>query len=139
MLNIRSKATVLFYDIIGQKKKAGCLNLCYNHGGIILNRGNNSVFLHLKIYWNRQVFDLIRASRFPRISKNWQNTSLVPVSQHKNQSKRRKKWRYVYRKFCITQRFKIEDTKERSQITVIGVKKIIYIWRDIMKAVTFYF
>ena len=139
MLNIRSKATVLFYDIIGQKKKAGCLNLWYNHGVIILNRGNNSMFLHLKIYWNRQVFDLIRASRFPRISKKRRNTGLVPVSQHKNQNKRRKKWRYVYRKFGFTQRFKIEDTKERSQIRVMGVKKIIYIWRDIMKAVTFYF
>ena len=30
LLNIRSKATVIFYDIIGQKKKAGCLNLSYN-------------------------------------------------------------------------------------------------------------
>ena len=33
-----------------------------NHGDIILNRSNNSVFLRLKIYWNRQVFDLIRTS-----------------------------------------------------------------------------
>ena len=33
-----------------------------NHGVIILNRSNNSVFPYLKIYWNRQVFDLIRAS-----------------------------------------------------------------------------
>ena len=33
-----------------------------NHGVIILNRSNNSVFFYLKIYWNRQVSDLIRAS-----------------------------------------------------------------------------
>ena len=31
-----------------------------HHGVIILNRSNNSVFLYLKTYWNRQVFDLIR-------------------------------------------------------------------------------
>ena len=37
-------------------------NTCFYHGVIILNRSNNSVFLYLKIYWNRQVFDLIRAS-----------------------------------------------------------------------------
>ena len=29
---------------------------------MILNRSNNSVFLYLKIFWNRQVSDLIRAS-----------------------------------------------------------------------------
>ena len=34
---------------------------CY-HGDIILKRGNNLVFLCLKIYWNWQVFDLIHAS-----------------------------------------------------------------------------
>ena len=33
-----------------------------NHGVIIINRSNNSVLLYWKIYWNRQVFDLIRAS-----------------------------------------------------------------------------
>ena len=62
------------------------------------------------------------------------------MSRHENQNKIRKKWRYVYRKFGITQRFNIgiEDTKERSQIRVMEVKKS-YIWRDIMKAVTFYF
>ena len=37
-------------------------NLKSDHGVIILNRSNNSVFLYLKIYWNWQVFDLIRAS-----------------------------------------------------------------------------
>ena len=37
------------------------------------------------------------------------------VSRHENQNKNRKIWRYVYRKFSITQRFNIEDTKERSQ------------------------
>ena len=34
----------------------------WDHGVIILNRSNNSVLLYWKIYWNRQVFDLIRAS-----------------------------------------------------------------------------
>ena len=60
------------------------------------------------------------------------------MSRHENQNKKRKKWRYVYGKFGITQRLNIEDTKERSQIRVMEVKKS-YIWRDIMKAVTFYF
>ena len=60
------------------------------------------------------------------------------MSRHENQNKKRKKWRYVYRKIGITQRFNIEETKERSQIRVMEVKKS-YIWRDIMKAVTFYF
>ena len=32
------------------------------HGVITLNRSNNSVFLYLKIYWNRQVLDFIRFS-----------------------------------------------------------------------------
>ena len=36
--------------------------MLYYHGVIILNRSNNSMFLYLKIYWNQQVFDLIRAS-----------------------------------------------------------------------------
>ena len=60
------------------------------------------------------------------------------MSRHENQNKKRKKWRYVYRKFGITQIFNIEDTKERSQIRVMEVKKS-YIWRDIMKEVTSYF
>ena len=47
------------------------------------------------------------------------------MSRHENQNKKRKKWRYVYRKFDITQKF-IEDTKERSQIRVMGVKKVTY-------------
>ena len=42
----------------------------------------------------------------------------------KNQNKKRKKWRYVYRKFGITQRFNIENTKVRSQIIVMEVKKL---------------
>ena len=33
-----------------------------HHGVIILSRSNNSVFLYLKVYWNREVFDLICAS-----------------------------------------------------------------------------
>ena len=33
-----------------------------NYGDIIRNRSNNSMFLCLKIYWNRQVFDFICAS-----------------------------------------------------------------------------
>ena len=49
-----------------------------------------------------------------------------------------KKWRYVYRKFGNTQRFNIENIKERSQIRVMEVKKS-YIWRDSVKAVTVYF
>ena len=48
------------------------------------------------------------------------------MSRHENQNKKRKKWRYVYRKFGITQRFIIEDTKERSQIRVMEVKKVTY-------------
>ena len=55
---------------------------------------------------------------------------------HENQNKKCKNWRYVYHKFGITQRFSIEDTKERSQIRVMEVKKS-YIWRDIMQAVPF--
>ena len=37
--------------------------IIFEHGDILLNSSNNSVFLHLKIYWNRQAFDLIRAAR----------------------------------------------------------------------------
>ena len=48
------------------------------------------------------------------------------MSRRKNQNKKRKKWRYAYRKFGITQRFSIEDTKERSQIRVREVKKVRY-------------
>ena len=46
------------------------------------------------------------------------------MSQCENQNKKRKKWRDVYRKFGITQRFNIENTKERSQIRVMEVKKL---------------
>ena len=45
------------------------------------------------------------------------------MSQHENQNKKRKKWRYVYRKFGITQKY-INGTKERSQSRVMEVKKI---------------
>ena len=45
------------------------------------------------------------------------------MSRHENQNKKLKKWRYIYHKFGITQ-FNIEDTKERSQITVKEVKKL---------------
>ena len=48
------------------------------------------------------------------------------MSRHENQNKKRKKWRYVYGKFGITQKFNIEDTKERSQIRVMKVKKVTY-------------
>ena len=58
------------------------------------------------------------------------------MSRHEHQNKKRRKWRYIYRKFSITQRFNIEETKERSQIRVMEVKKS-YIWRDIMQEVTF--
>ena len=47
----------------------------------------------------------------------------VPVSRHENQNKKRKNWRYVYRKLGITQRFNIEDTKERSQIDEVRSQK----------------
>ena len=46
------------------------------------------------------------------------------MSRRENQNKKRKKWRYVYRKFGITKRFDIEDTKERSQIRVMELKKV---------------
>ena len=48
------------------------------------------------------------------------------MSRHEIQNKKRKKWRYVYRIFGITQRFNIEDTKDRSQIKVMEVKKVTY-------------
>ena len=48
------------------------------------------------------------------------------MSQHENQNKNHKKWRYVYRKIGITQRFNIEDTKERSQIRKMKVKTVSY-------------
>ena len=53
----------------------------------------------------------------------------VTVSRHENQNKKRKKWRYVYRKFGITQKF----IKERSQIRVMEMKKVTYgetLWRQ---------
>ena len=46
------------------------------------------------------------------------------MSRHENQNKKYKKWRCIYRKFGITQRLNIEDTKEGSQIRVIEVKKL---------------
>ena len=48
------------------------------------------------------------------------------MSQHENQNRKRGKWRYVYRKIGITQRFNIEDTKDRNQIRVVEVKKTTY-------------
>ena len=48
------------------------------------------------------------------------------MSRHKNQNKKREKRRYVYRKIGITQRFNIEDNKQRSQIRVDEVKEPIY-------------
>ena len=48
------------------------------------------------------------------------------MSRHENLNKKRKKWRYVYRKFRITRRFNIEDTKGRNQIRVMEVKKVTY-------------
>ena len=44
----------------------------------------------------------------------------------KIKTKNAKKRRYVYRKFDITQRFNIEDTKGRSYIRVAEVKKVTY-------------
>ena len=57
----------------------------------------------------------------------------IPVSRHENQNKKCKKWCNVYRKFSITQRFNIEDAKERSQIRLMEVKKVTYretLWRQ---------
>ena len=48
------------------------------------------------------------------------------MSVHENQNKKRKKWRYIYRKISITQRFNIEDNKQRSQIRVMQVEKTKY-------------
>ena len=41
----------------------------------------------------------------------------------KKRDKKREKWRYFQRKIDITQRFDIEDTKQRSQIRVVEGKK----------------
>ena len=46
------------------------------------------------------------------------------MSGHENQNKKRKKWRYIYRKSGITKIFNIVDTKKRSQIRVMEVKKL---------------
>ena len=51
---------------------------------------------------------------------------MSPLSRHENQNKKRKNWRYVYRKFGFTQRFNIEETKKRSQIRLMEVKKVTY-------------
>ena len=51
------------------------------------------------------------------------------MNRHENQSKKRKNWRYAYRKFGITQRFNIEDTKERSHIRMMEVKKKLHMER----------
>ena len=48
------------------------------------------------------------------------------MSQHEYQNKRRKKWHNVYRKFGITQKFNIEDTKDENQIRLMEVKKVTY-------------
>ena len=48
------------------------------------------------------------------------------MSRRENLNKKREKWRYIYRNFGITQRFIIEDTKERSQIRVMKAKKATY-------------
>ena len=51
------------------------------------------------------------------------------MSWHENYIKKRKKWRYFYRKFGITQRFNIKYLKGRNQIRVMGVKKVHMVWR----------
>ena len=38
------------------------------------------------------------------------------MSRHENQNKKRKKWRCVYHNVGITQRFNIEDTKQRIRL-----------------------
>ena len=47
---------------VERKKNLNTGNTTYKHEVIILNRSNKSVFLYLKLYWNRQVSDLIRTS-----------------------------------------------------------------------------
>ena len=59
-------------------------------------------------------------------SPNYKAIFHVHVSRHENQNKKSKNWRYIYRKFGITQRINIEDTKERSQIRVMKLKKVTY-------------
>ena len=51
---------------------------------------------------------------------------MSPRADMKIKTKNAKKWCYVYRKFGITQRFNIKDTKERGQIRVMEVKKVTY-------------
>ena len=51
------------------------------------------------------------------------------MSRLENQNQKRKIWRYVCHKFGITQKFKIEDTKERSQIRVMEVKRKLHMER----------
>ena len=48
------------------------------------------------------------------------------MRRHENQNKKRQKWRYVYGKFGITQKFNIADTKVRSQIRMMEVRKVTY-------------
>ena len=44
----------------------------------------------------------------------------------KIKTKNAKKWRYVCRKFDITQGFNIEYIKERSQVRVMEVKQVTF-------------
>ena len=54
-LSCSSESTVIFSDTF--------LVYCWiTHGDIILNRSNNSVFPCLKIFWDSQVFHLVRTS-----------------------------------------------------------------------------
>ena len=48
------------------------------------------------------------------------------MNRHENQNKKREKWRYVYPRIGITQRFNIKHTKERSEIRVVEVNKATY-------------
>ena len=52
------------------------------------------------------------------------------MSRHENRKKKFKKWRYVYDKFDIAQGFNIEDTKDRSQIRLMEMKKKIDVGKD---------
>ena len=52
------------------------------------------------------------------------------MNRHENQNKKGKKWCYVYHKFGITERFNIEDTKERNHIRVMEVKKVTYTYGE---------
>ena len=60
---IEPRIVKTFYWMLysGEWKRIFWLMFIYSeHGDIMLNRSNNSVFLYARIYWNRQFYVLIR-------------------------------------------------------------------------------